>query len=105
MVDPKDPKKKECNVEVTIQVLDAKEKPVSLPMKTVFPRDIPPPAPPVVTMLPVVFPISALNCPGQFYFDVVAVDKNAADKNGKPKAINLRLPLTVVDISSITGGK
>jgi hypothetical protein len=88
-------KKKDPNVDITIRVLDATEKPVAPPMITSFPRDLP-----AGTLqpqiLPVVFPITNVNRPGQFYIDIVAVDKNASNKE-----IKLRLPLMVVDINAV----
>jgi hypothetical protein len=95
-----DAKKKDPNVEVTIRVLDANAKPVSPPVKTEFPRDIPTGAPSPIVALPVVYPIGVLNRPGQFYIDIVAVDKNANNKE-----IKLRLPFTVLDVNAATGGK
>jgi hypothetical protein len=95
-----DDKKKEPNVEVTIRVLDSSQKPVTRPVQSIFPRDLPGDA--VLEKLqfvPVTFPLY-LNRPGHFYIDITAVDKNAGNKQ-----IQLRYPLQVLDLGVMTGGK
>ena len=66
--------------------------------KIILPDAIPPGAN-VAGLVPLTYPLY-LNRTGQFYIDIVAVDKN-----GKNAQIKMRYPLTVLDIGSITGGK
>ena len=87
-------------VEVTTRVLDANDKQLTTPVKVSFPDAIPAGANPKdLKFLPVNFPIF-LNRPGQFTIEIVAVDKNASNKQ-----VQLRLPLTVLDVNAITSGK
>lgn len=87
---------KKPNVEVVMQVLDDSGKPVSRPVTTTLPNDLP-----VGTdlqaenLVPLRYPIF-LNRPGRFTIDI-----HAKDINGKKEA-RLTYPLTVLDLS---GGK
>jgi hypothetical protein len=99
LVGMKAEKAKLPNVEITIRVLDQNEKPVTRENKITLPGAIPPGINPPVDLVPLSFPLY-LNRTGQFYIDIVAVDKNAKDAQ-----IQMRYPLTVLDIGAITGGK
>lgn len=94
---------KKPNVEITFRVLDQNEKPVARESKIILPDDIPAGVDiDKVQHVPLPYPLY-LNRTGQFYIDIVAIDKNA--KNAKNAQIQMRYPLTVLDIGAITGGK
>jgi hypothetical protein len=82
--------------EITVRILDASEKPVGQPTKYLLPEALPAGPTKQIEFAPIVQPIF-LNRPGQFYVDIVAIDKNANDAK-----VELRIPLAVVDINKIT---
>jgi hypothetical protein len=86
--------KKMCNVDVTIRLLDAGGKEVATPVKMNFPGDLAKGGldKENLTILPVVYPLTP-NRPGQFVFELTAVDKNA-----KNATVELKLPLQVLDV-------
>ena len=91
---------KKPKVEITIRVLDQNDKPVTRESKIILPEDIPAGVDiDKLQLVPLTYPLY-LNRTGQFYIDIVAIDKNA--KNAQ---IQMRYPLTVLDIGAITGGK
>ena len=94
-------KKKIPNVEVFIRLLDANGKPVTEPaVQMSFPKDLPEGVDRTNPLfLPVIYIVSA-NRPGQFVFELTAIDKNA--KNAELK---LRVPLTVLEVGAATAGK
>lgn len=93
--------KKECNVDVTVRMLDANGKSVAASVQMNFPEALGKGVDRQnLTILPVVFPLTP-NRPGQFYFELAAVDKNA--KSSKNAKIELRVPLLVQDIGAVTG--
>jgi hypothetical protein len=96
-----DPKTKLPLIEATFQVLDQNEKPVAREQKMNLPADLPAGvgAKDLSQVVQVQFPLF-LNRTGQFYIDIVAIDKNAKDAR-----VHMRFPLTVLDIGAITGGK
>jgi hypothetical protein len=90
--------KKDCNLEITVRVLDASDKPVGQSVVISYPRDLPAGFDQEKNFLPVVPPVFVANRPGRFTFDIVAVDKN-----NKGRQIQMRLPLTVLDIGTVSG--
>jgi hypothetical protein len=96
-----DAKTKLPKVDIAIRVLDQNDKPVVPETKILLPNDLPlgAGADKMLELVPLSFPLQ-LNRPGQFYLDIVAIDKN-----GKNAQVHMRVPLTVVDIGTITGGK
>ena len=95
-----DAKTKLPKVEITIRVLDQNDKPVVRESKIMLPEDLPKNTNgETLELVPLSFPLY-LNRTGQFQIDITAVDKN-----GKNAEIQMRFPLTVVDISTITSGK
>jgi hypothetical protein len=81
--------------EMTINILDGAGKPVSKAIK----MPIPDPSDPKMAFVPFTYPL-LLNRPGQFTVEISVVDKLANNKQ-----IQLRYPLTVVDLGSIGSGK
>jgi hypothetical protein len=94
-----DAKTKLPNAEITIRVLDQNDKPVVAETKITLPNDLPLNLGNAPELVPITLPLF-LNRTGQFQIDIVAVDKNA--KNAQ---IQMRFPLTVVEIGTVTGGK
>jgi len=88
--------KNKCEVDITMQVLDAAtKKPVMTPIVQNFPKDLPEGTDLAKeNFLPMRFPL-ILNRPGRFIIEV-----NAQDKLGKTNA-QLRFPLTVLDLNSL----
>jgi hypothetical protein len=85
------------NVEVTIRVLDSAQKPVTQPVKISLPNDIPQGVDvQKLQMVPLSYPLY-LNRAGTFTIEIVANDKLSK------KTTELRSPLHVLDLGSITG--
>jgi hypothetical protein len=81
------------NVEVVMQVLDDAGKPVSPPVISNYPNDLPPGTDlQTENLVPIYYPIF-LNRPGRFTIDILA-----KDNNGKKEA-RLTYALTVLDLS------
>lgn len=93
--------KKECNVDVTIRILDASTgKEVTAPTLMNFPDQLKKGADRTdLKIVPVFYPVTP-NRPGQFVFELVAIDRNA-----KNKRIELKLPLQVLDVGAIGSAK
>jgi hypothetical protein len=88
--------KKQPNVEVTMRVLDEAGKPVTTPIISTLPRDLPPDSSlDKENFVPMRYPIY-LNRSGRFTIDILAKD------NIGKKESRLTYPLTVLDFS---GGK
>jgi hypothetical protein len=92
--------KKMCNVEGTIRVLDAKDKPVGPKTTFSFPAALPGGGKGGEELLPFLSDPIFLNRPGQFTFEVTAIDRN-----NKNKQIQMRLPLTVLDAGALSPSK
>jgi hypothetical protein len=92
--------KKQPNVEVTMRIVeDGSKKAIMRPMTSVLPRDLPEDIDlQKSNFVPMQFPIY-LNRPGRFTLEI-----DANDKVSKKQA-TLRLPLTVVDVNKLSGGK
>lgn len=89
--------KKQPNVDVTMRVLDDKGSPVAKAMTLSLPAAIPEGVDiQKENFVPLNYPLY-LNRVGTFQIDVVAVDKMSN------KQVQLRYPLTVIDITSIAG--
>ncbi|MCI0640868.1 MAG: hypothetical protein L0Y72_30380 [Gemmataceae bacterium] len=87
--------KKSPNVDVMMRVLDNKQKPVAMPIFSNLPKDLPEEIDlKKENFVPMQYPIY-LNRAGSFFIEIMARDKIAN------KTIELRYPLTVIDLAGI----
>ncbi|MCI0376713.1 MAG: hypothetical protein L0215_03830 [Gemmataceae bacterium] len=87
--------KKVPNVDIMMRVLDSKQKPVAPPIFSNLPKDLPEEIDLTKgNFVPMQFPIY-LNRTGSFFIEIMARDKIAN------KTIELRYPLTVLDLAGI----
>ncbi len=88
------------SVDVSIKILDANLKPVVPAVHQNLPEALPAGVNVKdLQFVPMSYPLY-LNRAGRFYIDIMATDKNANNKQAQ-----IRIPLTVLDISAMTGTK